>query len=155
MGDSMKIVLFPWAKRLRDGKNNPKNYPWWPELVTQLQAVGHNLVQVGVDGEEQIVPDFRKSLTIAELTKLMRESDTWIGVDSFGQHLGWDLGIRGIAIFGQSDPNIFGHPENINLLKSRNYLREQQFWWWEQAEYRTEAFVEPDTVIRTLAESFK
>jgi ADP-heptose:LPS heptosyltransferase len=151
----MKIVLFPWAKKLRDGRNNPKNYPWWPELVAQLEALGHDLVQVGVDGEEQIVPDFRKGLSIQELSDLMRSSDTWVGVDSFGQHLGWDLGIRGIAIFGQSDPVIFGHPENINLLKSRDCLREQQFWWWEQAEYRADVFVKPETVVRALAESFK
>ena len=53
-------------------------------------------------------------------------------------------------LFGQSDPLIFGHPENINLLKDRKYLREQQFWWWEQCEYKEDAFVRPEEVIKYL-----
>lgn len=150
----MKIILFPWAKKLRNDSPNPKNYPWWAELITKLQALGHEFIQVGLEGEEQLVSDFRKNLTISELSNLMTRADTWIGVDSFGQHLGWDLGIRGIAIFGQSDPNIFGHRENINILKSRDYLREQQFWWWEQAEYVEDAFVTPDEIVKIFQESF-
>jgi ADP-heptose:LPS heptosyltransferase len=151
----MKIVLFPWAKKLRNGSNNPKNYPWWPELVLKLQALGHDLIQVGVEGEEQLVDNFRKNLSVSELTDLMKSSDTWICVDSFGQHLGWDLGIRGMAIFGQSDPLIFGHKENVNVLKSRDYLRDQQFWWWEQCEYNADAFVKPDEIIKIFQENFK
>lgn len=151
----MKIVLFPWAKKLRKEGNNPKNYPWWPELISKLEALGHTFVQLGIDGEEQLVEDFRKNLTLEEMIKIMHSADTWIGVDSFGQHLGWDLGIKGIAIFGQSDPLIFGHEENINVLKSRDYLREQQFWWWEQCEYRADAFVEPDEIVKIFQENFK
>ncbi len=151
----MKIIIFPWAKQLRNGNNNPKNYPWWPELINLLQKAGHEIIQVGVEGESQLVDDFRKNLTIAELSELLKSADTWIGVDSFGQHLGWDLGIKGLAIFGQSDPNIFGHKENINVLKSREYLREQQFWWWEQAEYREDAFVSPDKILKIFQENFK
>ena len=152
----MKIVIFPWAKKLRYGEHqNPKNYPWWPELIAKLQALGHEIIQAGVDGEEQLVEDFRKNLSLEELGSLIKSADTWIGVDSFGQHLAWDLGVRGIAIFGQSDPNIFGHFENINILKSRDYLRAEQFWWWEQCEYREDAFVKPDEVIKIFKENFE
>lgn len=151
----MKIVLFPWAKQLRTGKNNPKNYPWWPELISMLESQGHELIQVGIDGESQLVPDFRTNLSIPELSDLMKTADTWIAVDSFGQHLGWDLGIRGMVLFGQSDPAIFGHKENVNVLKSRSYLRDQQFWWWEQCDYRDDAFVDPETVLAIFQENFK
>lgn len=154
MGDSVKIIIFPWAKALRNGQSNPKNYPWWQELIAKLQGLGHEIVQVGVEGEQQLVDDFRKNLSIAELSELMRSADTWIGVDSFGQHLGWDLGIRGMAIFGQSDPLIFGHPENVNVLKSRDYLRDQQFWWWEQAECNNDAFLDPDSILKIFQENF-
>lgn len=150
----MKIVVFPWAKPLRNGERNPKNYPWWPELIEKLQAEGHEIIQVGLEGEQQLVEDFRKNLSLTELTDLIQRADTWIGVDSFGQHLGWDLGIRGMALFGQSDPVIFGHVENVNVLKSRAYLREQQFWWWEQAEYRADAFLEPEEVLKIFKENF-
>lgn len=149
----MKIIIFPWAKKLRNGGNNPKNYPWWPELITKLQSLGHEIIQVGVEGEQQLVDDFRKNLSITDLSNLLKSADTWIGIDSFGQHLGWHLGIKGFAIFGQSDPIIFGHEENINLLKSRDYLREQQFWWWEQAEYKTDVFLEPDEIIKIFQEN--
>jgi len=151
----MKIVIFPFAKTMRTGKQHPKNYPWWPELIKLLQDDGHEVIQVGLDHETQLVPDFRKNLSIEQLSNLLKETDTWIGVDSFGQHLGWYLGIKGIALFGQSDPVIFGHVENINILKSRKYLREQQFWLWEQAEFNADAFVKPDEVFETFNKTFK
>lgn len=150
----MKIVLFPYAKFMRNGEKHPKNYPYWPELIEKLQFAGHELIQVGVNGEEPLVSDFRKNLRLVDLAEIVKECDTWIGVDSFGQHFCWDLGKRGIAIFGQSDPIIFGHPENINLLKDRKYLREKQFWLWEQCTANDEAFVNPDIVIETLNNNF-
>lgn len=151
----MKILIFPFAKAMRDaGKNHPKNYPWWPEVVAKLKALGHDVIQVGIDTEPQLTEDFRKNLSLTELSALVNSVDTWIGVDSFGQHFCWDQGKPGIVLFGQSDPEIFGHPENINLLKSRSYLREQQFWLWEQAEFNADAFVGPDYVVKTVIENF-
>lgn len=151
----MNIVLFPFARGMRNGEKHPKNYPFWPELVQKLQQQGHTLIQVGVEGEQQLVEDFRKNLKLTELSMLVRNCDTWISVDSFGQHLGWDLGVRGIALFGQSDPVIFGHPENINLLKDRMYLRDKQFWLWEQCQANDDSFVTPDVVLQALNDNFK
>ena len=141
------IIIAPYAKKLRNGKNNPKNYPWWPDLIS---LIDEPIVQIGVDGEKQLVEDFRKDLSVPELYDLIEECRTWISVDSFFQHLAWDAGKPGIVLFGQSDPIIFGHPENINLLKDRKYLREQQFWLWEQCDYIEEAFVEPKDVVEYL-----
>jgi ADP-heptose:LPS heptosyltransferase len=139
---------------MRNDKRHPKNYPYWTELVEKLTSEGHTLIQVGIEGEEQFVPDFRKNLSVADITTLLLECDTFIGVDSFGQHLGWSLSVKGIVIFGQSDPTIFGHPENINLLKDRKYLRDKQFWLWEQAEFIEDAFVSADEVISALHQHF-
>lgn len=150
----MNILLFPHAKMMRNGKQHPKNYPYWTELVEKLTDMGHKLIQLGIEGEDQLVPDFRKNLSVAEITTLMLECDTFISVDSFGQHLGWSLSVKGIVLFGQSDPNIFGHSENINLLKDRSYLREKQFWLWEQTEFNEESFVSVDVVLAALAENF-
>jgi ADP-heptose:LPS heptosyltransferase len=148
----MKILIFPFAKPIAQGKFHPKNYPWWPELLEMLKS--HTIIQVGTDGEHQLVDDFRKNLSITDLSTLIRECDTWIGIDSFGQHLCWELGVKGIVIFGQSDPNIFGHSENINLLKDRKYLREKQFWLWEQTEFNSDAFVTPEEIIKVLTLQF-
>lgn len=141
------ILIAPYSKPLRTGGNNPKNYPYWKELISLIKE---EIIQIGTDGEEQLVPEFRKNLPIGDLRYLIGECRTWISVDSFFQHLAWDCGKKGIVLFGPSDPLIFGHPENINLLEDRSYLREKQFWWWEQCEYRKEAFVKPAEVLKYL-----
>jgi hypothetical protein len=143
------IIISPYARKLSNGMVHPKNYPWWNDLI-QLFPPHIHIVQVGIEGEYQLVPDFRKNLKLDELACLIKECETWISVDSFFQHFAWDLGKPGIVIFSQSDPVIFGHPENINLLKDRKYLRSTQFWHWEQAEYIEESFVKPYEIYNTL-----
>ena len=141
------ILIAPYSKPLRTGGDNPKNYPYWKELILLIKE---EIIQIGTDHEEQLVPEFRRNLPLGDLRYLIGECRTWISVDSFFQHLAWDCGKKGIVLFGPSDPLIFGHPENINLLKDRSYLREKQFWWWEQCEYRKEAFVKPAEVLKYL-----
>src|SRR5271167_103669 len=99
------IIIAPFAKKMRDSKltRNPKDYPFWPELIFGIKDP---IIQIGVDGEEQLVSDFRKNLAFTELAKLVHECRSWISVDSFFQHFCWDLGKPGIVLFGQSDPNI-------------------------------------------------
>ena len=143
------IVIAPYAQKLRTGKLNPKNYPYWEELIGKIDEP---IIQVGIEGEKQLVPDFRKNLPIAELRKLLKECRIWIGVDSFFQHLAWDEGKKGIVLWGPSDPLIFGHPENINLLKDRSCLVDNQFIWWEATEHRNDRFVKPKEIIAHLKE---
>ena len=141
------ILIAPFAKRLQNGKLNPKNYPYWKELIA---LIDEPIIQVGVEGEEQLVPNFRKNLPLTELKDLLVECRTWIGVDSFFQHLGWAEGKQGIVLWSVSDPLIFGHRENINLLKDRVYLAQNQFLWWDFTEHKDEAFVSPQEVIKFL-----
>lgn len=141
------IIIAPFAQKLRTGKLNPKNYPYWEELINMIDEP---IVQVGVEGEEQLVEKFVKNAPIGELRKLIQECRTWIGVDSFFQHLAWDEGKRGIVVWGPSDPLIFGHPENINLLKDRNHLVSNQFIWWEATEHQRERFVEPSIILKYI-----
>lgn len=141
------IVISPYSKKLLNGKENPKNYPYWRELIAMIDD---HIVQVGVEGEEQLVPDFRKNLSIAELKQLVRECKTFISCDSFVQHFGWAEGKQGIVLWSVSDPNIYGHPENINLLKDRKYLAENQFLWWEFVNHNPESFVSPEEVFYNL-----
>jgi len=108
------------------------------------------IIQVGIEGEQQLVPDFRKNLPITELRKLIQECRTWISCDSFFQHLGWDEGKKGIVLWGVSDPLIYGHPENINLLEDRKYLAENQYIWWDATEHNPNRFVLPKEVIKYL-----
>jgi hypothetical protein len=66
------------------------------------------------------------------------------------QHFCWFHGVKSIVLWGRSDPEIFGHPENINLLKDRQYLRPEQFRWWDDVEYSEDVFVSPEVVIITI-----
>lgn len=141
------IVISPYAQKLRNGKQNPKNYPFWKELI---EMIDEPIVQVGVKGETQLVDDFRVNLPISELRKLIQKCRIWISCDSFIQHLGWDEGKPGIVLWSVSDPLIFGHKENINLLKDRKYLAENQFLWWDRIEHQEERFVSPNEVIEYL-----
>jgi ADP-heptose:LPS heptosyltransferase len=141
------IIISPYAKSLINGKRNPKNYPYWKKLIEMIKEP---IVQVGIEGEEQLVEDFRKNLPISELRKLIQECRTWISCDSFFQHLGWDEGKQGIVLWSVSDPLIFGHPENINLLKDRSNLAENQFLWWEFVEHKNDRFVKPKEVLAHL-----
>jgi ADP-heptose:LPS heptosyltransferase len=141
------ILIAPFAKSLISGKQNPKNYPFWEEL---LEAINEPVIQVGIDGEEQFTQDFRKNLPISELRVLLQQCKTWIACDSFFQHLAWDAGKPGVVLWSVSDPLIYGHPENVNLLKSRACLAENQFLWWEYVEHDPEKFVQPDVVLQAL-----
>lgn len=141
------IIISPYSKQLFNGKTNPKNYPFWRELIAMIDQP---IVQVGVAGEEQIVDDFRIDLSTPELRKLIQECDTWISCDSFFQHLAWDEKKKGIVLWSVSDPIIYGHPENINLLKSREFLSENQFLWWEFVEHDPAKFVQPEVVKDAL-----
>ena len=141
------IIIHPFAKPLRNGKTNPKNYPYWKQLISMINEP---IIQIGVEGEEQLVYDFRKNLSIPELRKLIQECRIWIGVDSFFQHLAWDEEKSGIVLWSVSDPLIFGHPENTNLLENRDNLSKNQFLWWEATEHNPSYFVKPEIVKNYL-----
>ena len=141
------IVISPYSRPLKSGKNNPKNYPFWEELIAMIDEP---IVQIGIEGEVQLVEDFRKDLPISELKKLLAECRTWISCDSFFQHLGWIEGKKGVVLWSVSDPLIYGHPENINLLKNRKYLAGNQFLWWEAYDHNTETFVPAREVFKCL-----
>lgn len=141
------IIISPYSKKLRNGKENPKNYPYWKELI---ELIDDPIVQVGITGETQLVDIFHQNLSLKELEELILKCKIWISVDSFFQHFAWDIGKPGIVLWGPSDPNIYGHPENINLLKDRSLLVPNQFLMWEQQSYRTECFVDPKEILKHI-----
>jgi hypothetical protein len=134
----MKILVHTDSKQLRGGKVNPKTYPHWGELLTKLKQRGHE------------VQELSGILPWSQICEMVEWSDIGIDSDSFMQHLYWYNGKKCIVLFGQSDPIIFGHNSNVNLLKDRSYLRSDQFDIWESTTYNKDAFVGPDVVIEKL-----
>lgn len=148
----MKILLAPYAQKLRCGKTNAKNYQFFPELLSYFKL--HNVVQIGVKGEIPLVRDFRADLSYKELLALTSTIDFFISVDSFLPHLAKHVGKTGVVIWGKSDPLIFGYPENLNILKDRKYLRKGQFNYWEEEPFDDEVFLGPKEVYELIKNKF-
>ncbi len=147
----MNIVISPFSQAMRNGKRNPKNYPWWPELIALLKD-NHIIYQIGVPGEEAFVdPSMtRFGLSFAELKELTLSVDTFIAVDNFYPHFCNHYGKHGIVLFSKSDPKLFGYPENKNLYVSQKHFRPDQFGLWESCDHSEEAFVSPHEVYSLI-----
>lgn len=146
------IIISPWSRELRDKSYNPKNYPYWLEVIEGLKD-DWDIIQIGVKGEKQLTDDFRVNLPLKEVGYLLLDPKchTWISVDNFLPHLAHVVGKEpGVVLWGISDPNIFGYRENKNLLKARKYLREQQFAVWDGLTYDPKVFVTADRVIEAV-----
>lgn len=148
------ILISPFCKAMRDGKKHPKNYPveYWKKLISLIGE--KNIIQIGVQGEERLVADCRFNLPFSVIKELVLECEYFICVDTFLQHMAHYYGKKGVVIFSQSDPKIFGYPENINLLKDVRFLRDKQFWLWEQCSYKENAFIRPEDVHKSILENF-
>lgn len=146
------ILISPWARKTTDGEPSPKNYPHWNAVVQSLSALGLEVHQVSQAGEPAVAGCRLRwdDLPLRVLESKIRECKGWISVDNFFHHLAWHVGKPGVVLFGSSDPLIFGHPENLNLLKDRRFLRGRQFGLWSQEPPRPEAFVPAVEVVSAV-----
>jgi ADP-heptose:LPS heptosyltransferase len=121
-------------------------------VVAGLSIQGIQVRQLSCSHEPDVAGCVSRNddLPFSQIKRLIADCGTWISPDNFFQHLAWSVGKRGVVVFGPSDPQIFGHPENINLLKDRKFLRERQFGLWSQVEWRPEIFPLPEDVIRAV-----
>ena len=152
---SKKIIISPWSRALRNEKENPKNYPVakWEKLVQLLKEKEYHIIQIGLTGEMELqgVDELVFNKSLKELVSLLKECYTFVCVDNFFQHLAYVNNKPGFVIFGKSDPNIFGHKENVNILKDRKYLKALQFDIWERTEYSNDCFVEPEIIMERIS----
>ena len=147
-----KILISPYSQTLRNGKRNPKNYPYWQEVIDGLKSKDYVVIQVGrgdevrfqnIDGELFDQP-------LKALRTAIREYTVWASVDNFFPHLANLEKKPGVVLWGRSDPRIFGYKANKNLLKNIGYLRELPFDIWEKLEYSKKVFVDPEEVINAI-----
>jgi hypothetical protein len=134
------ILVARGVRSLRNGNRSAKDYPFWGELIEKLKL--HYEIQ-------EI-----KELPLNELETLINSSLTVICCDSFCQHFCWSIGKRALVLWGKSDPEIFGHVENVNIWKDKKYFRPDPYRWWEDVPYQPEAFPSPDQVINCLRINF-
>ena len=147
----MKFAIAPFAAKLPTGERNPKDFPYFAELVQMLNTDGHEIVQIGTRGESRIegVSQFIQGFPLDKLVDVIRGCDSFVSVDSFLPHLCWLHRLPpGVVIWGQSDPRVWGHPQNANLTKGK--LRQFQFAPWYEATYDESVFVSPQEVRDAL-----
>ena len=132
-----KCILAKGVKPMRNNGFNPKAYPYWDELQKLLK------VDYNVEILEEIIP-------LQKLKSKLICADLIICTDSFIQHFCWSIGKQCVVLFGKSDPLIFGHKENINLLKSRDLLRDNQFDIWEDESFDRSVFMNSEDVIASI-----
>ena len=145
----MRIIVSPYSREL----DNAKNYPYWYELINELKD-DFDVIQVGRKGEPVIKVGTKVlyDMPLKELEALTKTVGLWVSVDNFFPHMADYIGVKGVGLFGPSDPDIFGHSSNVNLLKSREFLRKDQFgfykgWKWEHAD---KGWVQPTEVINAI-----
>lgn len=145
-----KILISPYSAKLRSGQTNPKNYPYWNILVELLDHAGYEVIQIGISGEDRIegVSQFVQGWPFDKMKQLVNDCATWVSIDSWLPHFCHCERLkRGIVLFGQSDPRIFGYSENVNLLRGRDFLRQFQYDCWDAATYNPQAFVYAENVM--------
>jgi ADP-heptose:LPS heptosyltransferase len=150
--DKKTVIISPYSQKMRNNKENPKNFPWFPGVVSMLKQADYHIIQVGVQGEKPIfgVDDVRFNLSLKELKQLINESDTWVAVDNFFHHLASHTDKPGVVIWGKSDPSLFGYVKDVNLLKGRHYLRKLQFDIWEREVFTKDCFVKTEVVVEAI-----
>lgn len=161
----MIVIISPYSQKMpveqaKGNKVNPKNYPYWERFIELLkkEVPTVNIIQIGVAGEPTLkgVDTVMHNLGPEQLLKLTRTCNAWLSVDNFFQHFCSYYKIpNGFVIFGQSDPKIFGHSFNTNILKNPKYLRPRQFQFWWQTEYKEEVFVKAEELVKIVLPTLK
>lgn len=153
MSGNSQVLIAPYSVKLPNGRPSPKNYPHWKKLVELLVESGYEVIQIGVKGEERIdgVGQFITNWPFSKIKDLVNASAVWISVDSWLPHFCHCERLkRGIVLFGQSDPRVFGYSNNINLLRGRDYLRQFQYQSWMDAPDRPDSFVYAENVMASV-----
>lgn len=143
-------ILSPYSRPLRNGKNNPKNYPWFAEVIALTPEI--EWVQIGTAGETRIagVKDCQLALSLPALKVLVEKAEGFLSVDNFFPHFValYCSRLRGVVVWGKSNPKHFGYPQNQNL--SLEKFRAQQWKWYEDEEFDPLVFLPPETVANRL-----
>lgn len=145
-----KILIAPYSKPLNIKQQNPKNYPYWQKLIELLKQK-YTLIQIVFGNEPKLdAHSYINNPNFLELEHIIQNYDTWLSVDTYLQHIANFIDKQGIVIWGQSDPLIFGHKNNLNLLKDRKYLRENQYGLWRDCQYNEEVFMQPEIIYNEI-----
>lgn len=150
-------LVSPVSRRKPNGERSPKDYPGWEELCIQLRRKGCHITQVAADGDERLqnINALYTGSPLDRVITLAAEASIWISVDNFLPHAVYSVYGEtrpGVVLWGPSDPEIFGYPANLNILRSKGCLCGNQFGLWRDVTYDATRFMPPFCVICSMIE---
>lgn len=110
---ALKIPVAIQVKSSTINKEWPINY--WKDLITRNPQ--YDFVQLGVSGEPRLegtvkIPD---GLDLRPEFAILKHCRAFVGVESCFAHAASAFKLPGVVLFGASNPEVWGHPNNINL----------------------------------------
>lgn len=145
------LVISPFSR----AENTAKNYPFLIDLIQRIKDnTTLNIIQLGTKNEFKLRNSdiFYTDLSFNEIEELIKNCKVWLSIDNFLQHFINSLNFKkpGIVLWGKSDPEIFGYSQNINILKSKHYLRNDQFNIWHSEPINNDVWYDADTVYNKI-----
>jgi ADP-heptose:LPS heptosyltransferase len=100
------------------GKDKEWELSKWEDLVKEMPE--YSFIQMGVASDIRVdgAIDLRGKTSFREGMALVKNSLSFVGVDSSFAHVTNAFDIPGVVLFGPSTPAIWGHPNNINIYRS-------------------------------------
>lgn len=98
-----------------------KNQEWehsnWDRLITAMPD--YTFLQLGVMAEAKVekAVDLRGQISFRDTLALIKHARSFVGVNSSFSHATNAFDIPGVVLFGPAQPDIWGHPNNINIYK--------------------------------------
>lgn len=173
------ILIQPYGGRMNFGEREilTDNKNWfkesWEELVKELNK-SFDTVQVGGLKEEPIkgITTYLMGQTnVRQTIALVKNSLTFITVDSFLNHVGPAVGKSGVILFGRSNPYIYGHDTNKNIWienscdnigcgRPESYYGDTKLYKgivrnWECLDRKCMRAITPEAVIKKVFETIE
>ena len=95
---------------------------YWQEVVAILVSKGFTVVQVGLPMEQPIdgAVNLLGKWDLRTIINFLSLADAFINIDSLLNHIGYGWRVKGVVLFGRTDPNIFGHEDfHLNLINTK------------------------------------
>lgn len=109
------VVIHPWA----GGWNLDRNWSIekWNSLVHVLTQTGLEVYQIGGGGDVAILGarPFQGRITLEESIILIKHTDLFIGVNSFGEQAAGVFGVQSLILYGPTNPVYSLNPNQIAL----------------------------------------
>lgn len=148
--ESNKIIISPFS-------HPAKTYPYWKSLVELLTNEGYEVIQLGKTPEPKLTGNTLFDLSMMDIISKSKKCLTFISVDNFYPHLMncHYPKIKGFVLFGTSSPSIYGYKQNVNIIKSVNNIKENQFERWGNQKPDNNSWLEPIFVMEIITKNLK